>query len=39
MRWARAIPVAGGLVGGSVDAALTGMIGKAARKAFTGEED
>jgi uncharacterized protein (DUF697 family) len=31
---ARAIPVAGGLVGGSVDAALTGMIGKTAKKAF-----
>jgi hypothetical protein len=36
---ARAIPVAGGLVGGSVDAALTGMIGKAAKKAFTGGQD
>jgi hypothetical protein len=36
---ARAIPIAGGLVGGSVDAALTGMIGKAAKKAFTGAQD
>ncbi|MBK6874137.1 MAG: EcsC family protein [Kineosporiaceae bacterium] len=34
---ARAIPVAGGLIGGSVDAALTGVIGKAAKKAFTSE--
>lgn len=31
---ARAVPVAGGLVGGSVDATLTGIIGKAAKKAF-----
>lgn len=36
---ARAIPVAGGLVGGSVDAAFTGMIGKAAKKAFAGGQD
>lgn len=34
---ARAIPVAGGVIGGSVDAALTGVIGKAARKAFANE--
>ena len=32
---ARAIPVAGGLVGGSVDATLTRIIGKAAKKTFT----
>lgn len=31
---AKAVPIAGGLVGGSVDAALTGVIGKAAKKAF-----
>ena len=31
---ARAVPIAGGLVGGGVDAALTGAIGKAAKKAF-----
>ena len=36
---ARAIPVAGGLVGGSVDAALTGMIGKAAKRAFADGQD
>jgi 4-diphosphocytidyl-2C-methyl-D-erythritol kinase len=36
---ARAIPVAGGLVGGSVDAALTSIIGKAAKKAFASEQD
>jgi hypothetical protein len=31
--------VAGGLVGGSVDAALTEIIGKAAKKAFVGGQD
>jgi EcsC protein family len=36
---ARAIPVAGGLVGGSVDAALTGIIGKAAKRAFAVDQD
>ncbi len=34
---ARAIPVAGGIIGGSVDAALTGVIGKAAKRAFAGD--
>jgi hypothetical protein len=34
-----AIPVAGGLTGGSVDAALTGINGKAAKKAFAGEQN
>ena len=36
---ARAIPVAGGLVGGSVDAALTRIIGAAAKRAFPGAHD
>jgi hypothetical protein len=34
---ARAIPLAGGVIGGSVDAALTGVIGKAAKRAFASD--